>query len=429
MSSVEPYSQPSQLIEGQDLVESLNNPETKIRRDNVQPAYKATFHWLFDPQIVSFSDWLGTGNEHAQPFYWIQGKPGSGKSTLMKFAMNDSRMLHLLGDEPDLPWTVVSFFFHDIGRSPIQKSLRGLLQEIIYCILTKLPQLTTSTIALYREIVKAQNTKSPTWELKALTALMHKILGQRETRIRLMIMLDALDEHEGDNEQLVQMLQDWTNRADGYYVELKICLASRSWPELSDQFGRYPNLAIHQHTENDIRIYTESRLIPSPGGAPQLLPEESLDFLIRQITIKAQGVFIWVRLVAEEVFRCIRDGTPFQTLQAKVAESPKELQELYEHTLRRIRTGYGDENYIMFQMLLCSIRPLPLETLIQATGFSLQQHANPVGVQQQETPPAPHCMSLESELRWLACRSGGLLEPYEIQVANSSDKARDEPAV
>ena len=50
----------------------------------------------------------------------------------MKFAMKDPRTFALLGenDDSDLPWTLVAFFFHDRGSS-IQKSLQGLLREVV----------------------------------------------------------------------------------------------------------------------------------------------------------------------------------------------------------------------------------------------------------------------------------------------------------
>lgn len=96
---------------------SLSISETNIRFANVRPAYEATLHWLFDPDVVSFSRWLCNGVERVEPFYWIQGKPGSGKSTLMKFAMKDPRTLDLLGRSSGPGWTFVAFFFHDRGSS------------------------------------------------------------------------------------------------------------------------------------------------------------------------------------------------------------------------------------------------------------------------------------------------------------------------
>ncbi|KAL8962363.1 MAG: hypothetical protein Q9193_001220 [Seirophora villosa] len=401
----------------EDCMTSLTTPETKIRIANVQTAYEATFHWLFDPNVVSFRNWLCNGVKHSQPLYWIQGKPGSGKSTLMKFAMKDPRTIALLGNDSEPQWTIAAFFFHDRG-STVQKSLVGMLREIIESIFKQIPDLMPHAIALYKDLSKSQRTRFPDWNLEALTALMKTIMGQRETRIKLLLFIDALDEHEGDHDLLVHILNESISNADDNYVTLKICLASRSWPVFTDYFGHGPNFAIDHFTKDDIRFYTESRLNASLAGLSQPLGLESVWVvdLIEQITTKAQGVFIWVRLVTDQLAKNVRDGTPYQTLRAMVAGMPEELQELYDHTIRRISPEYIPETHVMFQLVLCSIERLPLASLMQATEYSLSRcRITPAAA----TDPSSHTST--QGLRWLKSRAGGLLETYSASIDGSSD--------
>ncbi|KAI4114413.1 MAG: hypothetical protein LQ345_004804, partial [Seirophora villosa] len=349
----------------------------------------------------------------------IDGKPGSGKSTLMKFAMKDPRTIALLGNDSGPHWTIAAFFFHDRG-STVQKSLVGMLREIIESIFTQIPDLMPHAIALYKDLSKSQRTRFPDWNLEALTALMKTIMGQRETRIKLLLFIDALDEHEGDHDLLVHILNECISNADDYYVTLKICLASRSWPVFTDYFGRGPNFAIDQFTEDDIRLYTESRLNGSLVGPsqPPGLENVCLADLIEQITTKAQGVFIWVRLVTDQLAKNIRDGTPYQTLRAMVAGMPEELQELYDHTIRRISPEYIPETHVMFQLVLCSIERLPLDSLMQATEYSLSRCLNGT-TPAATTDPSSHTST--QGLRWLKSRAGGLLETYSASIDGSSD--------
>ncbi|KAL8749029.1 MAG: hypothetical protein Q9199_007941 [Rusavskia elegans] len=393
---------------------SLSISETKFRISNVHKAYKATFHWLFDPNVVPFSHWLSRGTETTESFFWIQGKPGSGKSTLMKFAMKDSRTLALLGEISDSEpqWTLVAFFFHDRGSS-IQKSLLGLLREVVDSTLRQLPQLMSHAIAVYRDLVKSQRNKLPDWHFEALRNVMQRITGQRETRVKLLLFLDALDEHEGDKDLLLQLLKEWTQNVDGYYVTLKICLASRSWPVFSQQFEVGPNFVIDQFTKEDIRIFTESRLSSSHVGSVPLLELESLGYLIEQITTKARGVFIWVRLVTDRLAKNIRDGTPFQVLSRIIADTPEELQELYDDTLRRINAQYANETHVMFQMVLCSVGRLPLETLVEATVMCLNRYLDDNSCLDSES--SSKNSAFPQALRWLISRSGGLLETYTAE--------------
>ncbi|KAI4195526.1 MAG: hypothetical protein LQ350_007159 [Teloschistes chrysophthalmus] len=309
------------------------------------------------------------------------------------------------GSEPT--WTIVAFFFHDRGTSILQKSLSGLLREILSSILGQLPQLLPLAVAMYKKLVKAHGKRTLEWNLEDLTALMRQIVRQRETRIRLLLFLDALDEHAGDNEQLVQMLQEWRESADGYYVNLKVCLASRSWNIFTDNVSDGPTLAIHHHTQDDIRVYTISRLgTLSQGGPRSMLGSRSCASLTEQITAKAQGVFIWVRLVTEHVAKNIRDGTPYQTLEGTVAAMPEELEDLYYHTVARIDAEYTNEAHIIFQMVLCSVEPLTLETLFHASRYSSRLYLH--DDKSDETPD----MYPEQSLRWLMSRGGGILDVF-----------------
>ena len=398
----------------QDCLASLSIRETKTRMFEVRTACDRTFNWLYDPKVVSFSSWLRKDDVQSQPIFWIQGKPGSGKSTLMKFAMRDPRTLELLGAESQPNWTFVAFFFHDRG-STVQKSLLGMLQEIVDSTLRQLPQLVPYAIAQFKHLLKAQRTRAPSWSLDSLTTVMTSIIEQRNVRIKLLLFVDALDEHEGDNDQLVQLVKSWGHKADGYYVKLKICLASRPWNVFQQNFGHGPNFAIDHYTKYDIRIYTESRLVAAQGGAStpggsQVILED-LTPLANQIIDKAQGVFIWVRLVTDQLAKDIRDGTPYPTLVLRVAEMPEELEALYEKTLTRIDPLYAASAHVMFQLTLCTLEPLSLATLAQATEFSLNKYVH--GSSYDDLKDSTY-ESSSYLLRWLISRSGGLLETYDI---------------
>jgi hypothetical protein len=84
-----------QAILGDLYFGTINN-----RQESIPKEHENTFKWIFhenDQHNVaqphsSFVHWLTTD----EPVYWISGKPGSGKSTLMKFLANDNRTRKLL---------------------------------------------------------------------------------------------------------------------------------------------------------------------------------------------------------------------------------------------------------------------------------------------------------------------------------------------
>jgi type II secretory ATPase GspE/PulE/Tfp pilus assembly ATPase PilB-like protein len=54
--------------------------------------YIKTFEWLFQNNALGFPEWL----QSDRGIFWITGKAGSGKSTLMKYAFSDPRTLRIL---------------------------------------------------------------------------------------------------------------------------------------------------------------------------------------------------------------------------------------------------------------------------------------------------------------------------------------------
>lgn len=66
------------------ILKGLRFEHIRERESKVETAYKATFHWVFDQNSpVNLGAWLRTGNGT----YWIEGKAGSGKSTIMKYLL------------------------------------------------------------------------------------------------------------------------------------------------------------------------------------------------------------------------------------------------------------------------------------------------------------------------------------------------------
>lgn len=71
----------------QRLIESLHHRKFRSRHDSISPAHAETFGWILDDteggeeKSNRFVEWLRSRNET----FWVRGKPGAGKSTLMKF--------------------------------------------------------------------------------------------------------------------------------------------------------------------------------------------------------------------------------------------------------------------------------------------------------------------------------------------------------
>jgi hypothetical protein len=358
----------------------------------------------------------------SRPVFWINGKPGSGKSTLMKFAMSDERTRDLLTTAlrscENLPetrpeWIILGFFFHDRG-SHIQKSIEGMLQGVLHQLLSQLPSLLPFVYTIYEDLVKEQRKPNPIWTFDSLSAAWVAVTKQRKVPLSACIFLDALDEHEGDNHQLSKFIYELISSADWFMVRIKICVASRTWNVFGEHFGTCPQFAIHEYTSGDIRAYTSTRLsapMSRLGEEARLALLPKIQRLSSQVTTKARGVFIWVRIVVDELVKGIRDGTAISLLEENVSKMPEELGDLYQHTLQRIDTDYTQEAYIMLQITLCSLSPLPIEVFMKCVSFSRWRKV--------------HEASEEEMTRQLMSRSGGLLELVATELANDSDSSHE----
>jgi polynucleotide 5'-kinase involved in rRNA processing len=76
-----------------DILNSLYFDTMVDRHEEIQEAHQETFEWIYHSPMedgdpwASFIEWLRTGDS----IYWINGKAGSGKSTLMRYLYDNRR--------------------------------------------------------------------------------------------------------------------------------------------------------------------------------------------------------------------------------------------------------------------------------------------------------------------------------------------------
>jgi len=350
-------------------MQSLQTPEAKFRISNVENTFGNTFHWIFELQ-VGFKDWLSGKTENK--VFWIQGKPGSGKSTAMKFAMKHHMTRKLLNEYHGSPWIIAGFFFHDRG-SLIQKSISGLLREVLFQIFEEKPCLirtVAQTCPKYLNITQDDNRTvvSITWTTEDIKEALKLIAS--EGTVNLCLFIDALDEHFGNHRELLMVL-DILTRARNPNFRLRLCLASRPENVFQQALQSTPGFAIHERTRRDIHQFATGKLADVAADAP-----EQCALLIQDIVNKALGVFIWVRLVIDELIEGWVEGDTIEELRGILSKIPSELGALYERALQRyprsnlqMRPQYKYEAYVMFQIALCSEYPYNIGLFLRAADF------------------------------------------------------------
>ncbi|KAF2442217.1 hypothetical protein P171DRAFT_433764 [Karstenula rhodostoma CBS 690.94] len=313
----------------QQFLDSFRFRGINARRNTIEFSQPDTFEWIFAvpeeaqesddvPKWSNFPAWLrgGTG------LYWISGKAGAGKSTLMKFLLEDERTRKIL-TENGSDTMLVSAFIWSLGTS-MQKSLIGVLCTLLYDIFAQDREL------CWRQMTERQGgfdfkQESSDWSLQELVSLFSTV-AENCTR-PLCIFIDGLDEIDRSKPTEITRLMEWVESTRSL-KNLQICVSSRPEPTFDNRLRQHPHLRVQDLTTKDIEHYVSSILRHLEFDF-QVSPQD-IQNLIQTIVNRAEGVFLWAHLVVEHI-RTDMDYFPsWKTLSERVDELPSGLHSMYK---------------------------------------------------------------------------------------------------
>ncbi|KAK3493378.1 prion-inhibition and propagation-domain-containing protein [Neurospora crassa] len=336
------------LQEARDQHRALNSLWFRCmddRKDSVSPAHVKTLQWALKPACEregsgaewdDLSEWLRSGTG----VYWICGKAGSGKSTLMKYLHdNPHTMAPLQAWAGDLPLTVGSFFFWGLGTQE-QKSLEGLSRAILYRLLEAESSYLPSALPRLWQEVRANVHKEAeplsSGELRAASEFMTK---KFQPKRRFCLFIDGLDEFQGNFHDAIQLI-----RGLCFNPAIKVIVSSRPTAICYDAFSRVPQLHMESLTRNDIKEYINDvigshdymKVLAASGEQP---PNIITDTLIG----KASGVFLWVILACRSILDGFAAYDTVAELCQRVDDLPPELEDLFVHMLNSVDRRYHEQ--------------------------------------------------------------------------------------
>ena len=340
----------------QMLLNSLRFDYMAQRQAAVDTAHKKTFGWVLDPSSPGkFDDWL----RFQDGIYWVMGKAGSGKSTLMKFLLNHKKTAESLRSwaEPKRLVTA-SFFFWNAGPS-IQKSQEGLFRSLLYEILSQCPELTRTICSSKAKTFHPFVGNHEPWTRQELWHAIAQLKDQCGARARFCFFIDGLDEYDGEPDHIVSVLEslrDWP--------DVKLCVSSRPYNEFRDTFGQPadPQLALEDLTREDIKLYIQSTLEENLRFKALKARDDRSQDLIKDIVEKAQGVFLWVILVVRSLLTGLRNADRVCDLQKRLRDFPETLEKFFSHMIASIEPVYREQTAQAFKYALEAVEPLSLMT-------------------------------------------------------------------
>ncbi|KAG9661092.1 purine and uridine phosphorylase, partial [Aureobasidium melanogenum] len=298
-------------------LDALAFEQLDARHDTIKNAHAATCEWLLSKS--EYLNWQSEDKVHEHHgFLWIKGKPGAGKSTIMKFAYTNAKK-NVGGS------VVISYFFNARGES-LEKSTIGMYRSLLFQLLSNVPRL--QEVLDTNEAANLQTVSTDLWTTETLQLLFRRAIEKLEDQ-RLVCFVDALDECENNEDQVREMIGFFealgecaTTKNSRFFV----CFSSRHYPHITIEKCVELILEAQQGHSEDITKYINSRLKVGRSKRAEQIKSE--------MHANAQGVFLWVVLVVPMLQKAYDHGKVHE-LGECLKGIPKGLDELFEDILRR----------------------------------------------------------------------------------------------
>lgn len=259
---------------------------------------------------------------------------------------------------------------------------------------------------------KAERSRIETanWNLERLNQTVSLVTNQQLIDLDLCIFIDALDEHDGPPEFVCQLIKKIASNASTCSrTRLKILFSSRPWQPFVDAFGHIPSIQIHEYTENDIRELCLHTIRPDIPGSTEILQ------LVEEIVNQARGVFLWVKLVLNDLLdnavRLTTSGIDtvhiYSALMDILKSLPTDLEQYYKTIIERIPHSYRWETFCLLEAVSKSAKPIHLKEMLKILLCANIQDVNDIYPRMLEMDRSDASVYTKEHLR---THSGGLVE-------------------
>ncbi|KAI1195548.1 hypothetical protein F5X97DRAFT_345595 [Nemania serpens] len=336
----------------------------------------------------SLASWFQSGSG----VFHVSGKAGSGKSTLMKHIFSQPHTREYLetwaGDQELL---YAAFFFWAAGNDE-QKSLTGLYRSILFAILRQNTSLIPEIFSEHCEDGKFTPLALDYLTRPAVIEKAFKTLLRKATigGYRICLFIDGLDEFESTDDaaywDLADQLSNW---ADGSGGDVKLCVSSRPYKQFLDTFdpSRHSDRTqIHLHLLNkpDIESHCRTTLIETARNFPNISGqiEASSEYLVKKISNRSDGVFLWAVLVVRIIISEARRGGSHDQLKQKLKETPRDMDNLYA----KMRGSLNRNEEQLSNRILYAVLTNPFRDNVNALSLAwlIDKHAWQARVSQRD---------------------------------------------
>ncbi|ERF72750.1 hypothetical protein EPUS_04803 [Endocarpon pusillum Z07020] len=308
----------------------------------IDKVYKDCGKWLFI--TPEYHNWK-KGRPASKPVLWLKGTVGTGKTTLMCRAIEELRE---------------DFKYGDHGEHPVIH---------YYC---------TGTPCVQEEYDKHKldNPVDCRFSTTECEELLKKLIPSDPKKLRITIVIDALDECEDNGYELLEILG---NLLQSRPQSIRLLLSSQLHVRVEENFGDNITESLRVNstvTKDDMHTFIETEMekrAKTPGN--RILDSRTGLYVevAGELTNRAMGMFQWVKLRIGIFF----PKPPLETttkVQKELKElrtaNPKDLNPTYRRLYANNVIQYERQNTAKtYRLILSAYKPLTLKQVREAVSI------------------------------------------------------------
>lgn len=330
-----------------DRLQMLKFPTMNLRHRSLARPTDNTCNWLF--QLAKYQDWFQNQNQEvSRGLLRLNGKPGAGKSVLIKEAF---RRVSLA--QPNSDYLTAAFFFSAQGQQ-LEHSSTGMFRSLLHQLLPSHQDHLRLSDSLWDD----ENLPLLEQDLEAS----FKLLFSRPSMKRTIVFIDALDEcDEKTRRSVAHFWRDITTNAYASGAKLSVLISSRHFPTIN--LSDCPVITVENHNQGDIEKYVDQKIKLVAASEDEWSLFKSL------VLERSAGVFLWVVLVVEKLLEGYDEGEGSSAMKRHIEQLPAEIEKLFLHILVFVDAESAHQTYQLFQWATLRVVPLRLHEWHHVLAF------------------------------------------------------------
>jgi NACHT domain len=314
---------------------------------------KDAYRWILDD--ADFRQWR---DDEESRLLWIKGDPGKGKTMLL---IGITEELEQQSKQTTQDPYLLSYFFCQ-GTDKNLRNATSVLRGLIYLLCTQEQSLESHVRKHYGRAGKRLFEDANAFF--ALSGILKDMLGDSNLK-KVYLIIDALDECETDLHQLLALVVQIAST----FPHVKWIVSSRNEPDIEARIrlNNSQRLSLElnaDHVSHAVNVYINYKV----SQLPSVEQDSELQEKVRnQIREKANGTFLWVALVFQELQRIQR-----RHVLRVLEDVPADLPPLYRRMIKHIEQLKYDRElcYLVLSTVIIAYRPLHLLELGTISGLS-----------------------------------------------------------